>query len=117
MPRKKPTTRKTATPGTKKQTRTARPTPGLHFTYDRLSELPPKTVRDLQHEGWQAGWDGQPSAACPYRRDPDNPASEYEPDKASAWLAGWAAAQTDLTIHRESTPESERRAAGEPGRF
>lgn len=89
---------------------------GVSTSREQIPGMSPKAARDLQREGWQAGWDGQPSTACPFRWTEDEP-EQYHPVKAEMWLAGWAAAQTDLRVHREDTPQAERDAHGKPGRF
>lgn len=91
--------------------------PAVTFSQDRTLDLPTRTMRALQRDGYDAGWRGKPVTDCPYRFDPKNPDREFDQDSASAWLAGHAAAITDARIHRRSTPEDVRDQHGTPGLF
>lgn len=91
--------------------------PPITFANDRLSTRPLRDIRAAQRAGYDAGWDGRPFTTCPYRYNPDEPGKTFDRELAIAWSQGFSAAQTDLRIHRKSTPKAVRDAHGKPGKL
>lgn len=82
---------------------------------DREDALPTRELRSLQRAGYDAGWEGRNVQQCPYRFNPVDPDAPVDWERAQAWVRGFVAGRTDARIHRTSTPQHERAAAGTPG--